>query len=145
MRELLPAYGFDAQSPVIYGSALLALNGDMSQFGVPSIKLLLNSLDSHIPNPTRDYTSPFILPIDKAFTVPGRGTVVVGTLKQGTIRKNTKADLLGFDEVLETSFIDIQVKQLFNFLLNNIYIHNLLDIVKLTQINFYIRYFKRVC
>ncbi|XP_076248783.1 elongation factor Tu-like isoform X2 [Calliopsis andreniformis] len=109
VRELLSTYGFDSEkTPVILGSALLALNGDTSKFGTPSIKLLLDALDDYIPVPERDYTSPFVLPIDNVFTVPGRGTVVVGTLKRGVIKKGTEADLLGFDEKLKTSISDIQ-------------------------------------
>lgn len=109
-RELLTDFGFDGiNSPVIYGSALLALKGDTSEFGVPSIRKLLDALDRYIPIPTRDYESPFILPIDNAFTVPGRGTVVVGTLKQGVLKKNDAADLLGFDEEIATTIGDIQV------------------------------------
>ncbi|XP_076623235.1 elongation factor Tu-like [Colletes latitarsis] len=112
IRELLCMYGFDeSKCPIIFGSALLALNGDQSNLGVPSIKLLLDALDNYIPSITRDYTSPFILPIDNVFTVPGRGTVVVGTLKQGIIKKSDIADLLGFDEKFQTKISDIQIFQ----------------------------------
>ncbi|XP_046620689.1 elongation factor Tu-like [Neodiprion virginianus] len=109
-RELLTDIGFDGiNSPVVYGSALRALQGDMSDFGVPSVRKLLDVVDSYITTPTRDYKSPFILPIDNAFTVPGRGTVVVGTLKQGTLKKNANANLLGFDEEIPTTIGDIQI------------------------------------
>lgn len=115
----MSAYGFDGlKAPVIYGSALLALNGDTSPLGVPSLQSLLDALDSYIPTPKRDYTSPFILPIDNVFTIPGRGTVVVGTIKQGVIKRLVGADLLGFDEKIRTTIADIQVTQLtqMNFL-----------------------------
>ncbi|XP_012146143.1 elongation factor Tu, mitochondrial isoform X2 [Megachile rotundata] len=111
-RELLTIYGFDGlHTPVINGSALLALNGDTSQYGLPSIKLLLDALDNHIPTVERDYTSPFLLPIDNVFTVPGRGTVIVGTIKQGTIKKGMEVQLLGFNEAIDTSIADIQIFQ----------------------------------
>lgn len=110
MREMLTDFGFDGiNSPVICGSALLALNGDTSPFGVPAIETLLQHMDSYVPTPTRDYTSPFILPIDNAFTVAGRGTVVVGTVKRGTLRKNDLADLLGFNQNIKTSIGDMQI------------------------------------
>lgn len=110
MRELLSDFGFDGlESPVICGSALLALNGDQSELGEPSIKKLLDAIDKYIPTPTRDLTSPFMLPIDNAFTVPGRGTVVIGTLKRGIAKKNAEAELLGFDQHIKTSLGDIQV------------------------------------
>ncbi|KAL7735922.1 hypothetical protein ACLKA6_002367 [Drosophila palustris] len=110
MREMLSDFGFDGvNSPVICGSALLALRGDQSSFGVPAIEELLKHCDTYIPTPKRDTTAPFILPIDNAFTVPGRGTVVVGTIKRGTIARNAEADLLGFNQNLKTSVSDIQI------------------------------------
>ncbi|XP_017019924.1 elongation factor Tu [Drosophila kikkawai] len=110
MREMLSDFGFDGvNSPVICGSALLALREDQSEFGVPSIEKLLEHCDQYIPTPQRDNASPFILPIDNAFTVPGRGTVVVGTIKRGTITRNADADLLGFNQNLKTSVSDIQI------------------------------------
>lgn len=110
IRELLTDFGFDGiNSPVIYGSALLALNGDTSEIGEQSIRKLLKAIDDYIPIPQRDLTSPFLLPIDNAFTVPGRGSVVVGTLRRGTIVKNVDAELLGFDQQIKTTVSDIQV------------------------------------
>ena len=111
IRDLLTDFGFDGnQAPVIYGSALLALKGDKeSEYGEKSILSLLNALDSHVPLPTRDFKSPFLLPIDNAFTVPGRGTVVVGTIQRGTIKKNAECELLGFDSKIKTSVGDLQV------------------------------------
>ncbi|XP_015598664.1 uncharacterized protein LOC107269390 isoform X2 [Cephus cinctus] len=109
-RELLCDFGFDGINiPVIYGSALLALRGDTSEYGVPSVKKLLDAIDTYIPTPTRDYTSPFLLPIDNAFSVPGRGTVVVGTIKRGIVKKNMDANLLGFDESINTTISDIHI------------------------------------
>lgn len=110
IRELLCDFGFDGGNcPVICGSALQALNGESSEIGEPSIRKLLDSVDEYIPTPVRDLKSPFLLPIDNAFTVPGRGTVVVGTLKKGTILKNAESDLLGFDENIKTTVSDIQI------------------------------------
>lgn len=110
MREMLTDFGFDGiNSPVICGSALLALRDDTSPFGVPAIEELLQHIDTYVQTPKRDFDSPFILPIDNAFTVPGRGTVVVGTIKRGTITKNIECDLLGFNQNIRTSIGDIQI------------------------------------
>ncbi|KAB0803923.1 hypothetical protein PPYR_00893 [Photinus pyralis] len=110
MRELLTDFGYDGENtPMINGSALKALEGDTSNIGEPSIQNLLNTLDEYLSPPQRDVHSPFMLPIDNTFTVPGRGTVVVGTLLKGTIRKNDDSELLGFDTKLKTSVGDIQV------------------------------------
>lgn len=103
-------FGFDGtNSPVIFGSALDALNGKDTEYGIPSIKKLLHAVDNYIPDPERDVTSPFMIPIDNAFSVPGRGTVVVGTLSRGTVNKNSEAELVGFDKQLKTVVTDIQV------------------------------------
>jgi translation elongation factor EF-Tu-like GTPase len=72
VRELLTDFGFDGiNTPFISGSALLAMKGDSSPIGVPSIRKLLQVLDDYVTIPVRDYTSPFMLPIDNTFTVPG--------------------------------------------------------------------------
>nr|UAM96086.1 elongation factor Tu [Hippodamia variegata] len=109
MRELLEKYGFSSECPIIYGSALAALNGDQNEYGEKSIRKLLDSIDDYIPNPERDFKSPFQMPIDNAFTIKGRGTVVVGTIKRGILKKNQECDLLGFDNLIKTTIGDIQV------------------------------------
>lgn len=110
IRDLLIDFGFDGENaPVINGSALLALNGDKSELGETSVQKLLNAIDSYIPDPERDLTSPFMLPIDNTFNVPGRGTVVIGTIARGIINKNQEAELLGFDTCIKTIITDIQV------------------------------------
>lgn len=135
VRELLCDFGFDGVNcPVVIGSgkkyltrlenskfwfhllhklvfstALKALQGDSSEIGEPSIKRLLDGIDSFVPTPVRDITSPFLLPIDNAFTSAGRGTVVVGTIKRGTMRKNDECELLGFDQQVKTSVSDMQI------------------------------------
>lgn len=110
VRELLDNFGFDgSESPVIVGSALLALNGDESEYGEPSIKKLLDTLDAYVPDPSRDFNSPFLMPIDNAFLLKGRGTIVVGTIQRGIVKKNADVELLGFGQSLKTSISDIQI------------------------------------
>ncbi|XP_057380028.1 elongation factor Tu-like [Daphnia carinata] len=110
MRELLSDFGFDGlATPVIHGSALLALNGDESSLGAPSIRKLLAAIDEYVPTPQRDVSSPFWLPIDSAFTVPGRGTVVTGTIKKGTLKKGDETELLGHSSTIKTVVTDVQV------------------------------------
>lgn len=110
IRELLTDFGFEGdEAPIINGSALLALNGDTTEFGEPSVKKLLDTIDTYIPDPQRDFKSPFMLPIDNAFLLPGRGTVVIGTISKGVIKKSDEAELLGFNTCLKTAITDIQV------------------------------------
>jgi elongation factor Tu len=49
------------------------------------------------------------MPIETAFTVKGRGTVAVGTLKEGTMTKGQEAEVLGQGASYKTNVSDIQV------------------------------------
>ncbi|XP_045121066.1 elongation factor Tu-like [Portunus trituberculatus] len=110
MRELLDHFGFDGtDAPFVYGSALLALEGDNGPLGEQSIHKLLEVMDTYLTPPTRDLTSPFLLPLDNYFSVPGRGSVVTGTLKQGVLERGADAELLGFDRRIKTVATDVQV------------------------------------
>lgn len=66
-------------------------------------------MDEYVPPIVRDLKSPFLMPIDNAFTVPGRGTVVVGTIKRGIMKKNDDAELLGFGNNVKTTISDVQI------------------------------------
>ncbi|XP_053620326.1 elongation factor Tu-like [Plodia interpunctella] len=110
MRELMTDFGYDGNTvPMICGSALKALNGDQSEYGTQSIRKLLDTMDAYIPPIVRDIQSPFLMPIDNAFTVPGRGTVVVGTIKRGIMKRNDEANLVGFGYNIKTTLSDIQI------------------------------------
>ncbi|XP_043233032.1 elongation factor Tu, mitochondrial-like [Amphibalanus amphitrite] len=110
MRELLDNFGFDGSTtPFVIGSALQALNGGDGELGEPSIWRLVEALDEHVPIPERDRAAPFLMPVESGFTVPGRGTVVVGTLKQGVLKRRVDAELVGFDTRIKTVATDIQV------------------------------------
>ena len=111
VRELLDHFGFDGtDAPFIYGSALLALNGDQGPLGEQSIYQLLEVMDTYLTPPSRDLISPFLLPVDNYFSVPGRGSVVTGTLKKGVLQRGAEAELLGFDRRIKTTASDVQVR-----------------------------------
>ena len=110
ITELLTEYGFDAKNtPIISGSALCALEGREPELGEKAVRKLLDAVDEHIVPPSRDLDSPFVLPIEKAFTVPGRGTVAIGTLLSGVINKGDLAELVGYGNQLKTAASDVQV------------------------------------
>jgi len=102
IEELLEQFGFPGSSPVVVGSAKLALDGDTSEFGIPSIEKLLNTMDSYVDLPSRDTGAPFLMPIDKSLSITGRGTVVVGTVKTGKVVKDQPVQLVGFGQVIST-------------------------------------------
>ncbi|KAA0194503.1 hypothetical protein HAZT_HAZT005102 [Hyalella azteca] len=111
MRELLDHYGFKSDdTPFIFGSALLALKGDTeSEYGEKSIHRLMQALDDHVEPPVRDLNVPFFLPVSSTVTVPNRGTVLVGTMKRGVLRKGQDAELIGYDRRQKTRITGMQV------------------------------------
>ncbi|OWA52687.1 Elongation factor Tu, mitochondrial [Hypsibius exemplaris] len=108
MRELLTDYGYDGlATPVVSGSALKALEGDLE--AEKCIAKLMDVLDSYLPEPRRDTTSPFLFPIENAFSVAQRGIVAIGTLVRGRIKKGDSAEILGHGSELKTVIADVQV------------------------------------
>jgi elongation factor Tu len=72
IRELLAEYGYDSEkTPIVFGSALHALQSTQDGIGKNSILTLMDTIDSYIPTPIRDVKSPFLLPIEKTVPIPG--------------------------------------------------------------------------
>jgi len=89
-QEYLEAQGYE-DSPVILGSALKALNGEDES----SIKELISAMDTHFPDPVRDFESPFMMPIEGVHTIPGRGTVVTGRIERGLLPVGASVEIIG--------------------------------------------------
>ena len=103
IRELLTEYDFPgADTPVIVGSALKALEGDTSDHGVESVKKLVESIDSYIPEPTRETDKPFLMPIEDIFSIHGRGTVVTGRIERGMVNVNDEMEIVGIKDTEKT-------------------------------------------
>jgi elongation factor Tu len=97
VRDLLAKYEFDRNSPVVRGSAMLALKGDPK--GEEHILNLMNALDTFIPDPVREIDKPFLMAIEDVFSIKGRGTVVTGRIERGVIKVNEEVEIIGFEEV----------------------------------------------
>src|SRR3954468_7716711 len=94
VRELLDRTGFDgAVTPVVPVSALGALAGEPRWTG--SIVALLDAVEEHVPVPPRDLDSPLLLPVENAFTITGRGTVLTGAIERGVVAVGDAVDVLG--------------------------------------------------
>ncbi|KRY76388.1 Elongation factor Tu, partial [Trichinella pseudospiralis] len=107
--ELLDEYGFDGnKAPIVVGSALMALDEVDGDFGQRSVERLLEELDK-LEAPKRDTNASLILPVSSSFVVTGRGTVVVGTIEKGILRKGEKVQLIGAGKCLDTIASDIQI------------------------------------
>uniref|UniRef100_A0A0N5BW59 Elongation factor Tu, mitochondrial n=1 Tax=Strongyloides papillosus TaxID=174720 RepID=A0A0N5BW59_STREA len=98
IRELLNEFGYQGDSlPVIYGSALSALEDKNPEIGVESIKKLLNVLDTQFVIPKRESNTEPLFAAEHIYTIQGRGTVITGKLERGTLKRNDKVEIVGYD------------------------------------------------
>ena len=107
IRELLGEYDFDAECPILKGSALKALEGDAA--AVQSIKDLMAAVDAYIPTPERDTDKPFLMSIEDVFTISGRGTVVTGRVERGRLNLNDEVEIVGLKETRKTVVTGIEM------------------------------------
>jgi elongation factor Tu len=110
MRELLTQYGFEGEeTPIIFGSALCAIEGRQPEIGVEKIDELLNTIDTWIPTPQRDTEKPFMMSVEEVFSIPGRGTVASGRVERGILKKDQDVEVVGRSAVpLKTKVTDIE-------------------------------------
>ncbi|MCF6082934.1 elongation factor Tu [Xanthomonas perforans] len=110
VRELLSKYDFPGDdTPIIHGSARLALDGDQSDIGVPAILKLVEALDSFIPEPTRDVDRPFLMPVEDVFSISGRGTVVTGRIERGIIKVGDEIEIVGIRDTQKTTVTGVEM------------------------------------
>jgi len=101
VRELLNEYEFPGDdTPIVRVSALKALEGDESW--TPKIVELMEAVDTHIPEPTRDIDKPFLMPIEDVFSITGRGTVVTGRVERGLVHVNDEVAIVGIKDTSKT-------------------------------------------
>jgi len=110
MRELLTTYGFEGEeTPIIFGSALCALEDRRPEIGTEQIDKLMEAVDTWIPTPARDMDKPFLMSVEEVFSIPGRGTVVSGRVERGLLKKDTEVEIVGGSEVpIKTKVTDIE-------------------------------------
>jgi elongation factor Tu len=94
IRDLLTFYGFDgANTPVIKGSAIKALEGDAA--AVKQVDELMAAVDSYIPLPPRPVDQPFLMSVEDVFSITGRGTVATGRIERGRIKVGESVEIVG--------------------------------------------------
>ncbi|HEY5141609.1 MAG TPA: elongation factor Tu, partial [Methylococcales bacterium] len=110
LRELLDMYEFPGDdTPIIRGSALLALQGDESEIGVPSVVRLVEALDSYIPLPERAVDGAFLMPVEDVFSISGRGTVVTGRIERGIIKVGQEVEIVGIRPTVATTVTGVEM------------------------------------
>ncbi|WP_058835385.1 elongation factor Tu [Luteimonas abyssi] len=110
VRELLSKYEFPGDdTPIIHGSARLALEGDQSDIGVPAILKLVEALDTWIPEPERDVDKTFLMPVEDVFSISGRGTVVTGRIERGVIKVGEEIEIVGIRPTQKTTVTGVEM------------------------------------
>jgi elongation factor Tu len=103
VRELLSKYQFPGDdTPIVIGSAKMALEGDKGEMGEGSIMKLAEALDSYIPQPKRLIDGPFLMPVEDVFSISGRGTVVTGRVERGIVKVGEELEIVGLKPTLKT-------------------------------------------
>ena len=106
VRELLTKYEFPGDdTPVIVGSALQALEGVDSEYGVQCIDKLMDAVDNYIPTPQRPVDKPFLMPVEDVFSISGRGTVATGRVETGQIRVNDPVEIVGMKDEIDKTVV----------------------------------------
>ncbi|MDD5393395.1 MAG: elongation factor Tu [Thiothrix sp.] len=110
LRELLSSYEFPGDdTPIIKGSARMALEGDQSPIGEPSIAELINALDTYIPEPERAIDGAFLMPVEDVFSISGRGTVVTGRIERGVVKVGETVEIVGIRTTQTTTVTGVEM------------------------------------
>ncbi|MBO0613151.1 MAG: elongation factor Tu [Pseudomonadota bacterium] len=110
LRELLSSYDFPGDdTPIVKGSARMALEGDESDIGVPSIARLIEAIDTFIPDPVRAIDGTFLMPVEDVFSISGRGTVVTGRIERGVVKVGETIEIVGIRDTKSTTVTGVEM------------------------------------
>ena len=111
LRELLDTYDFPGDdTPIICGSALMALNGqDENGLGTTAVAALVEALDTYIPEPERAIDQPFLMPVEDVFSISGRGTVVTGRVERGIVKVGDEIEIIGIRDTQRTTCTGVEM------------------------------------
>merc|ERR1711981_8542 len=107
VRELLSSYDFPGDDiPCVAGSALMAIEAINENSGVTrgdnkwvdKIYGLMDAVDEYIPTPVRDTDKTFLMAVEDAFSITGRGTVSTGRIERGTVKVGESVEIVGLGE-----------------------------------------------
>ena len=112
VRELLSKYDFPGDdTPIIHGSAKLAMEGDKGDLGEGAIMKLADALDSYIPTPERAIDGTFLMPVEDVFSISGRGTVVTGRIERGVVKVGDEVEIVGLRPNQKTTITGVEMFQ----------------------------------
>ena len=109
IRDLLNEYEFPGDdTPIIKGSAYLALTSTSQDINAPEYKCILDlmdAVDSYIPTPERKADQPFLMPVEDVFTITGRGTVATGRVERGILKMSDEVEIIGLTDERRKSVV----------------------------------------
>jgi elongation factor Tu len=95
IREILEKQGFSKDTPFIKGSGLKALEATSADDEwALKVKELVDTMDTYFPQPERDISKPFLMPIEDIFSIEGRGTVITGRIERGVIKVGEEVEIV---------------------------------------------------
>ena len=110
VRELLSKYEFPGDdTPIIKGSAKMAMDGDKGELGEQAIMKLADALDSYIPQPERAIDGAFLMPVEDVFSISGRGTVVTGRVERGVVKVGDEIEIVGIRPTQKTTCTGVEM------------------------------------
>ncbi len=110
VRDLLKKYEFPGDLiPIVPGSALKALEGDLSDVGEGAILKLMEAVDSYIPTPVRALDKPFLMPVEDVFSIAGRGTVATGRVERGIVKVGEEIEIIGIRPTQKTVVTGVEM------------------------------------
>ncbi|MDG1154219.1 MAG: elongation factor Tu [Alphaproteobacteria bacterium] len=111
IQDLLEKNDFPADTPIITGSALAALNGENPEIGKDKILELMKTVDEYIEVPVREVSKPFSMAVEDVFSISGRGTVVTGRIDTGTVKVGEDIEIVGLRDTLKTTCTGVEMFQ----------------------------------
>ena len=110
VRELLSKYDFPGDdTPIIHGSAKLAMEGDKGPLGEQAIMKLADAMDSYFPTPERAIDGAFLMPVEDVFSISGRGTVVTGRVERGIVKVGEEIEIVGIVPTVKTTCTGVEM------------------------------------
>ena len=110
VRELLSKYDFPGDdTPIVKGSALKALEGDLGELGEEAIMKLAEALDTYIPTPERAIDGAFLMPVEDVFSISGRGTVVTGRIERGVVKVGEEIEIVGIRDTQKSTCTGVEM------------------------------------
>ena len=83
----------------------------------------MEAVDEYIPTPERDTEKPFLMPVESAFSIAGRGTVASGRVELGQIAVGDEIEIVGIRGPVSDDLVSVKINSL--YLVAQTYLHTI--------------------